>query len=120
VLASWQSRHLAGTCAISLATLGRGKVVYVGTYLTEELTDALLPLLTQMAETSPPVAALPTGVELVRRQSEERTLWFFINHNEIPVTIREAPSGHNLVSDLPTQGPLTLNAWDVAVVETAL
>src|SRR5207302_9271290 len=42
ILARWQGRHLTGQAAITLRRLGRGHVVYVGSYLTAELVDSLL------------------------------------------------------------------------------
>ena len=47
VLASWPGGHLTGQGSITRRHLGEGQVVYVGSYLTEELVAALLPELVQ-------------------------------------------------------------------------
>src|SRR5437899_9090553 len=41
VLGSWSSRFCAGQPAITSRQLGRGRVVYIGTYLTPELAEAI-------------------------------------------------------------------------------
>lgn len=56
VVACWVTRHLAGTAAITRCRFGRGRVFYVGTYLTREFTEELLPLLERYKALPPPIS----------------------------------------------------------------
>ena len=56
-------------------------------------------------------------MEVVRRESTDRTLLFVINHNEAPSTLT-VPAGHDLVTDRDVAGSLELPARGVAVIQT--
>ena len=116
VLSRWQGRHLTGQAAITRRRLGRGQVVYVGSYFTEELLDSLLPQLAKLSGANP---LLPSanGIEIVRRDGEGKRLWFFINHAEETITLRDVPHGTDLVTDEAIEGSLTLPANGVAVIK---
>lgn len=112
----WNSRHLAGSPAATLRRLGRGAVVYVGTYLGGAVGEALLPELTRLAGVEPALPGLPEGIEVVRREGPGRALWFLVNHAEEARTIEHAPRGRDLVTDRAVDGPLSLPPRGVAVV----
>ncbi len=87
VAAAWTTRHLAGTPAITRRAHGSGQVIYVGTYLTRELTEALLPLLGRPAALPEPISLTP-GVEVVERvHPDGRVLRVVINHHETTVRV---------------------------------
>jgi beta-galactosidase len=67
VLATWDSRHLAGRPAATSRSLGRGRVIWVGTVLTRETLAALLPTLTRLSGLVPLVPGLPAGCTAARR-----------------------------------------------------
>lgn len=117
VLASWSSRHLRGTPAISVRQVGRGKVVYVGTYLTGSVRAALLPHLAEAAALEPQFPDLPEHVEVVKRRGTTQSMWFVINHAETPVTVPRVPQGFDLVNEREVTGSLTLGPWGVSVIE---
>lgn len=82
IVATWTTRHLAGTPAITRRALGKGQVLYVGTYLTREVTEALLPLLARSGALPPRVSITP-GVEVVERvHPDGRVLHILINHRD--------------------------------------
>lgn len=112
----WSTRHLAGTPAATMHRLGRGTVIYVGTYLTGAVAEALVPELTQLANVHPALPRAPAGIEVVRRESADRTLWFLINHRDQEQTIPDVPAGHELVSDRDVTGELRLPAYGAAVI----
>ena len=92
VLATWTTRHLAGSAAITRRTHGKGQVIYVGTYLTREFTAALLPVLAGVGALPAPISTIP-GVEVVERvKPNGGTLHVMINHNAEPVSVH-APKG---------------------------
>ncbi|MCG3150276.1 MAG: Beta-galactosidase BgaA [Verrucomicrobiae bacterium] len=103
-LAKWSGRHLTGTAAVTVRQLGQGRVVYVGTYLTEALVPALVKL-----SGLKPLWPVPAGVEVVRRQDARKQLWFFINHNDRPAKFK-SPAGK----------PVTLQPNDVLIHATKL
>jgi beta-galactosidase len=113
-LAKWQSRHLAGTAAICYRPVGKGRVIYVGTYLTEPVVAALV----KLAGLKPLWPGVPRRVEVVRRQDNRRQLWFFLNHNDRPVTIARPPQGEELLTGKVVKGALKLPANGVAVVHS--
>lgn len=112
-LAKWKGRHLTGKVAVSTRRVGKGQVVYVGTYFTQPVADALLPALTKLAG----VKSLWPGVEVVCRQNAEKRLWFFINHQERTVTIKQPPRGVDLITGKKTGKTLALRPNDIAVVQ---
>ncbi len=116
-LAKWTSRHLKGQPAVSIRKLGKGAVVYVGTYMTGSVSRSLLPVLARQAGVKPLLPAAPAGVEVVRRQNEHKNLWFLINHNEKAVTIKRPPRGIDLVTGKSVPVVLTLKASDVAIIK---
>lgn len=116
VWARWTTRHLAGSPAATLRALGRGKVVYVGTYLTGDVIDALAPALIELAGIKPALPGLPEGVEVTCREGAGRRLWFVINHTEREVDVR-LPAGRDLVTPRDVSGSLTLAARGVAVIQ---
>lgn len=125
ILARWQGQHLTGQAAITSRRLGSGHVVYVGSYLTEELVNGLLP---QLAKLSGAMPLLPSdaagspgaGVEIVRRDGDGKRLWFFISHAEETITLRDVPQGTDLVTEKTIAESLTLHANGVAVIKQVL
>lgn len=112
----WATRHQAGSSAATMRPLGQGRVLYVGTYLNGAVGEALVPELARLAGVAPALPDLPAGVEVSRREGAGRVLWFVINHNETPATVR-VPAGRDLVGDRDVAGALELPARGVAVVQ---
>jgi beta-galactosidase len=115
VWARWTGRHLKGTPAITMRPLGKGCVLYVGTYLTGDVLKALTPELVGLAKLNPALAGAAPGIEVVQRKSEKATLWFLINHSDQTQKL-QAPAGRDLVGDRDVQGLLELPARGVAVI----
>jgi beta-galactosidase len=117
-LMRWKGRHLAGTPAVTLNRLGKGAVVYVGTYLTREVMQALLPELEKLSGIQPLWPGLPSGVNVVLRENSERNLWFVINFNEYAVQIPTGQKGTDLLSGRSIEGEFRLDAYDVCVIQS--
>jgi len=120
VLARWTSRHLAGTPAITRRRVGRGQVIYVGTYLTAEFVTALLPLLARCDALPEPLSSV-LGVEIVERVFPDgRRCHILINQNETSVRL-PAPTGatreHLAERPLAPGEILELPANGVAITE---
>jgi beta-galactosidase len=114
-LATWDSRHLRGKCAISERAVGAGTIIYVGTYLSDGVLDVLAPLLIERAGLAPAWPGLPDGVNVVVRRSERRQLYFFLNSRSEARTIGRWPAGQHL---LPVPAPGELGPYGVALIET--
>jgi beta-galactosidase len=119
-IARWQERHLAGQSAATLRSLGSGRVIYVGSYLTKGLVDGLLPHLVKLSGAEPLMPSAPSGIEIVRRDGDGKRLWFFINQSEDTITVRNTPEGLDLVTDQPAAGSVALAASGVAVIREVL
>jgi beta-galactosidase len=116
VHARWRGRHLDGQPAITMRPHGRGRTIYVGTYFTQPLVRALLPWLADLTQLAPLWPSAPAGVQVVRREGRGKTLWFFSNHTDGPVTIASTPAGTDLLSGKAAGGALTLGRYGVAAI----
>ncbi|MDB5625693.1 MAG: beta-galactosidase protein [Tardiphaga sp.] len=114
-----ESLRLAeGEAAITLRRFGRGQIVYLGTYLTPDLIDALFAGPLAVAGVEPLLPACPTGVELTLREAEGRRLLFAINCLADAVTVAGVPHGTELLeSRSVTNGTITLGPYGCAVVK---
>jgi beta-galactosidase len=119
--ATWKGQHLTGQTAATRHRLGKGCVIYVGTWFTPELVRAMLPHLVLQASLQKPWPAAPAGVEVVRRQKDGHRLWFFLNHNDAAVAIPSTPVGTDLLTGRHTDGgELPLGRHGAAVVHEEL
>jgi beta-galactosidase len=118
-LALWTRRHLKGTAAISLREVGKGKVIYVGSYLTGALRELLVPELVKLANLSSQCLAAPPEVEVVQRRCAAYTLWFLMNHADHSLQVEHPPLGRDCVTGSSVNGALSLPAYGVAVIQSA-
>lgn len=116
VLATWAGRHLAGSPAVTLRKHGQGAVLYVGTYFTADLIDALLPRLVEQSGVTPHPHTTP-GVEQVVRAVKGKRFRFFINHNETAVDIPVTVPVHELITDQALTDRLHLEPTAVALFQ---
>ncbi len=107
---------LTGKPVITSKKLGKGRVVYVGTYLMTQVVESLLPMLTELSGLKPLCPGAAPDVEVVVRESNEKQLWFVLNHSDKEVTLAEVPAGENLISGERCDGRLTLPRNAVAVI----
>jgi beta-galactosidase len=120
-LAAWKGRHLNGLPAVSLRRVGQGAVIYVGTYLTADLFEALLPEIEKLRSIPQIWPFAAPGVQVSLRRGAEKDLWFFINTSDQDATIERVPgdgSGTDLVTGQPAAQPLTLPPNGVVVIQT--
>ena len=117
-LGIWSNRYAEGTPVVTSRAVGKGHVLYVGTYLTPELTQQLATRTFADANVTPLVAGLPEGVEVTLRENGERRLLFLQNIKNTPAVVTGVPSGKNLLdSDKVITGALTLESYGCAIVE---
>jgi beta-galactosidase len=99
VLGAWSSRFLAGLPAITSRAVGLGRVLYVGTYLTDGLVVALARLTFQSAGAEPLIPDAPEGVELTVRQKNGLSLMFALNTTHEQKVVGDVPAFDTLIGD---------------------
>ncbi len=118
VLAGYANDYLKGYAALTLATSGRGRAYYVGTIAREEaFYDRLIAHALKTAGIKRSFA-LPPGVELASRETRDKRLHFFINHNPAARKIK-LPAGikaRALLGDKPKAGKLVLPGGSLAIL----
>jgi beta-galactosidase len=117
VLGTWQGGHLTDGAAVTRNAWGRGACIYVGTFLAPETAGWIADLALKEARVQPILFDAPAAVEVVLRRSDERSLIFLLNHDEVAHTIAGAPRGLELLRNAPVADSLTLAARQVAIIE---
>ena len=117
-IGTWSSRFATGRASITSRNVGKGRVIYAGTYLTEALVPLLFEPIFARAGVEPLLPSLPTGVEVALREGADRRLLFILNTLAEPVELAGVPEGRNLVGDEQVAaGRLTLGPYGCAVLE---
>jgi beta-galactosidase len=117
-IGTWSNRYALGTPVITSRTVGKGRVVYVGTYLTPEVTEALSERTFGSAGVAPLIADLPEGVEVTMRENDSRRLLFIQNILDTPISIPGVADGQDLLNgNAPVSGSLALDGYGCAIVE---
>ena len=116
-LATFTGNFYAGRAAITEHAFGRGRAIYIGTRLAPEAMAALLVRICAAAGVRPP-ANVPAGVEIVRRQTEDgRILWFVLNHRPELVTVTLPLAGTDVLTGAAVAGAVVLEAYGVSIVQ---
>ncbi|RYH06030.1 beta-galactosidase [Tropicimonas sp. IMCC6043] len=95
----WSSGFLMGKTAISKRNVEQGQVYYVGTYLTEDLMEAVESEVFTQSGISPIVPELPEGCEAVLRVKKDTRLLFLLNTSSDPVDFTSQPEGRVMITD---------------------
>ena len=118
VVGTWSNRFASGEAAITTRQVGRGTVVYVGTYLTEEFVAKFAPSILARASVEPLLPGLPEGVEVTVRQAADRQLMFILNTREQPVSVEGVPDGRELLTGAVVEGhAMHLENYGCGIVE---
>lgn len=115
VLATWSGQHLDGGAAITSRRVGRGEVVYLGTWSTDATVAALLPGLLVRAELAAQPGAAP-GIQVTCREGAGKRLWFILNQCEAEAEVALPEAGIDLICNQPVAGRITLPRFGVAVI----
>lgn len=114
VLATFADGPVPDGPAVTRNRVGAGTATYVATHLDQRDLGRLLAEVVREAGV-PRVAAVPPGVEALRRHSEDGRSWLFlVNHTDAPVEV--TCRGRELVHDEPVDGRYALAAGAVAVM----
>jgi beta-galactosidase len=120
VIGKWASRFIEGSAAITTRQVERGRAIYLGTYLTQELVITLFDQVLAEAMIEPLLPTMPEGIEVTLRESVDRRLLFVINTTADPVRLDNVPSGVDLLEEREIQGgTLALDPYGCAVIQLA-
>jgi beta-galactosidase len=96
-VSTYQSGWMAGLPAITVNTIGKGKVVYVGTLLRGESLEAFIAWLARFAGITPNLRT-PAGVRAYERQSASQRMIFVLNFGEDRQSISLDGTWHEILS----------------------
>lgn len=105
-----------GRAAITNRKVGRGRAVYIGTYLTEALVEGLADQLFAHTGIAPLIADLPANVEVTVREAADRKLLFVLNTDEGRVEVSSLPTGVDLLTGKEVNGCLSLGPHESVVI----
>lgn len=116
-VATWNQDDdlLADAPAITVNRVGKGKVIYIGAYLTPDAAAFLTKYLANLIDFSAPVDA-HEDVELIIREGKRSDYLWLLNHSSETQFVT-VPNGRELISGTQTEGKIKLDPRDVAIVE---
>ena len=118
VVGAWSNRFASGEAAITSRTVGKGAVLYLGTYLTEDFVAHFAPGVLSRAGVEPLLADVPEGVEVTMRQAADRRLLFILNTRAEPVEVEGVPDGRDLLAGAEVAGhTVHLDGYGCSLVE---
>jgi beta-galactosidase len=118
VIGSWASRFAEGQAAMTSRKVGKGNVIYLGTYLSDALVEVLADQVLAPAGIVPLIADMPAGVEATIRESKDRRLLFILNTLGELASIGNFPAGKDLLGDGKVRGgKLSLPAYGCSIIE---
>jgi beta-galactosidase len=118
-IGAWSSRFASGRAAVTSRSVGKGRVIYAGTYLTDPLVPLLFEPLFAAAGVVPLVADLPAGVEVSLRVAPGRRLLFVLNTLGETAEVRNLPAGRDLLTGSAiVDGQLALGPHGCAIIES--
>lgn len=110
---------LADAPAITINTVDKGRVIYIGGYANEAAVDKLLELIRRWV-LLPTLAKAPPEVEVLRRHAGRSTYIWLLNHSPEWHYIEGLPTGKNLLADTEVEGSIKLRPYGVAIVQSRL
>ncbi|MEK1893710.1 MAG: beta-galactosidase [Rhizobium sp.] len=117
VIGRWTNRFASGRPVVTVRGVGEGRAVYVGTYLTETLVEALATQLFGESHVQPLLQDLPPNVEVTMREADDRKLLFVLNCDAEATEIKTPPQGIDLITGQLVEGNLTLGPHECAVIQ---
>lgn len=102
-----------GEPALACRTLGRGRALTLGTWISSENAGAVAALILHrpLVEAGPMVA-------VSRRIARSRVVWFLLNHDARPQSVAGLPPGRDLLTGRHCDGRLRLPPYGVALLRS--
>lgn len=118
VIGTYTEDYYAGKPAITMNTVGQGRVVYIGTVGDVRFYDVIARWLLQQAGI-PPLLDLPDGVEVTERWQSDQRLLFVLNHTAQEQRVNLTRLYVNLMSGTAVSGAVSIAAHDVLLLSEA-
>jgi beta-galactosidase len=120
VRGTWSSRFAEGQAAVTLRHVGKGRVLYLGSYLTADLLDSLIAEEFEIAGIVPELDGKPEAIELAVRQGSGYRLLFVLNTGDATETVGRLPAGDPLIgAEFVFGSSASLPAYEVLVIRIA-
>ncbi len=120
IIGRWKGRRLDNKAAVAMKRIGKGAVVYVGTYLSEDILPILTALCAELTGLAPLWDDLPEGVHVVVREDATKRLWFFLNDSDTSVRLTETPPGVDCLTGKPLAVWAVLSPHQVFILKETL
>lgn len=116
VLAVYAKDFYAGKPAITMNNYGLGKAIYVGTQSSQEFYYDLITWARGVCNLFP-LLKVPNTVEVSMRSSDEKNIYFLLNHQSSPVRLQFYKPTHDFLSGETITGKYDLPPHGVLVVD---
>lgn len=116
VLAVYAKDFYAGKPAITMNTYGLGKAIYVGTQSSQEFYYDLITWARGVCNLFP-LLKVPNTVEVSMRSSDEKNIYFLLNHQSSPVRLQFYKPTHDFLSGETITGKYDLPPHGVLIVD---
>ncbi|ANY65335.1 hypothetical protein BBD42_01730 [Paenibacillus sp. BIHB 4019] len=116
IAATYMDDYYAGQPAVTIRKLGKGKVVYFGTFFTRESTSKLLDSL-QIADPLEQWAHIPEAIEVVSRQGAAGLYYMLLNYSSQPVAMHLKRELTERISGHPLVGDIVIRPYDVWILQ---
>jgi len=119
VIAEWQNRHLKDKPAITFrkSESGKGGFMYIGTYLTQPIINAILPNIQELSGLTKE-KDLPISISQVTRADENTKYRFVLNSSSNSVKLNDKVGGFDILSEQTKSGEWTLEGNGVCIFKT--
>ncbi len=115
-LATFENDFYAGRPALTRYEFGQGVSYYLGTRPEAAMLEWLLGKVCREAQVQAPLTT-PEGVEVQRRENENGTFLFILNHNRQPIEVDLPEVYDDLINHHKQGGKLKLEPFGVAVLK---
>lgn len=106
-----------GEAGLSRNHFGKGQAFYLGTFINESNVGAILDVVCKAAKIQP-LADGAENVCVIERRNRDRRLTFVLNNYPSEQKVQSLPSGHELLTDNPCEGVLTMPPFGVVIVQS--
>ncbi|HEY5583150.1 MAG TPA: beta-galactosidase trimerization domain-containing protein [Ruminiclostridium sp.] len=115
VIAKYNSDYYVDEAAITKVSVGKGQVVYCGTFLTNENTRLILDNL----DRNDPLQSwvdVPKEIEVVKRKSDTGNIYLFLNYMNKPIQVNFREMATDLLSGNKLEGEINFKPYEVILV----
>jgi len=117
-MATFEGDYYAGNPAVTRNQFGKGTGFYVGTVLDSTGMDWLIKEICEIVGIKPVLANGPTGVEAVKRMSENSSWLFLFNHTAAKLGVQLETIGHDLLTGREVKDFIELEPSGIAIIQS--